>query len=64
MYEKFYIHKIAAVNLSKIYFLKNAKKTIEKRLKKAMNLGGGQIRDFFIATKLPFMYFLETAVSF
>ena len=24
---KFYIHKIAAVNLSKIYFLKNAKKT-------------------------------------
>ena len=24
---KFYLHKIAAVNLSKIYFLKNAKKT-------------------------------------
>ena len=27
MYEKFYVHEIAAVNLSKIYFLKNAKKT-------------------------------------
>ena len=25
--EKFYIHEIATVNLSKIYFLKNAKKT-------------------------------------
>ena len=24
---KFYVHEIAAVNLSKIYFLKNAKKT-------------------------------------
>ena len=27
MYEKFYAHEIAAVYLSKIYFLKNAKKT-------------------------------------
>ena len=27
LYEKFYIHKIAAVNLSKIHFLKNVKKT-------------------------------------
>ena len=27
MYEKFYVHEIAVVNLSKIYFLKNAKKT-------------------------------------
>ena len=27
MYEKFYVHEIAAVDLSKIYFLKNAKKT-------------------------------------
>ena len=27
--KKFYVHKIAAVNLSKIYFLKNAKKTCE-----------------------------------
>ena len=26
MYGKFYVHEIAAVNLSKIYFLKNAKK--------------------------------------
>ena len=25
--KKFYMHEIAAVNLSKIYFLKNAKKT-------------------------------------
>ena len=25
--EKFYLHEIAPVNLSKIYFLKNAKKT-------------------------------------
>ena len=25
--KKFYLYKIAAVNLSKIYFLKNAKKT-------------------------------------
>ena len=25
--KKFYVHEIAAVNLSKIYFLKNAKKT-------------------------------------
>ena len=27
VYEKFYVHEIAAVNLSKIYFMKNAKKT-------------------------------------
>ena len=27
VYEKFYIHEIAAVNLLKIYLLKNAKKT-------------------------------------
>ena len=27
MYEKFYVHEIAAGDLSKIYFLKNAKKT-------------------------------------
>ena len=27
MYEKFYVHETAAVDLSKIYFLKNAKKT-------------------------------------
>ena len=27
VYEKFYVHEIAAVILSKIYFLKNAKKT-------------------------------------
>ena len=27
VYEKFYVHEIAAVNLSKIDFLKNAKKT-------------------------------------
>ena len=27
MYQKFYVHEIAAVNLSKIYFLTNAKKT-------------------------------------
>ena len=26
-YEKFYVHEIPAVNVSKIYFLKNAKKT-------------------------------------
>ena len=26
-YEKFYVHEIAAVNLLKIYFLKNAVKT-------------------------------------
>ena len=27
VYEKFYVPEIAAVNLSKIYFLKNAKET-------------------------------------
>ena len=27
VYEKFYLHEIAAVDLSKLYFLKNAKKT-------------------------------------
>ena len=27
VYYKFYVHEIAAVNLSKIYSLKNAKKT-------------------------------------
>ena len=27
VYEKIYVHKIAAVNLSKIYFSKNSKKT-------------------------------------
>ena len=27
VYEKFYVHEIAAVILSKIFFLKNAKKT-------------------------------------
>ena len=28
--KKFYLYKIAAVNLSKIYFLKNAKKTCKR----------------------------------
>ena len=27
VYEKFYVHEIAALNSSKIYFLKNVKKT-------------------------------------
>ena len=27
VYEKFYVHEIAAVDLSKMYFLKNAMKT-------------------------------------
>ena len=27
VHEKFYVHEIAAVNLSELYFLKNAKKT-------------------------------------
>ena len=27
VYKKFYVHEIAAVNLTKIYFLQNAKKT-------------------------------------
>ena len=27
VYKEFYVHEIASVNLSKIYFLKNAKKT-------------------------------------
>ena len=27
VHEKFYVHEIVAVNLLKIYFLKNAKKT-------------------------------------
>ena len=29
--KKFYVHEIAAVNLSKIYFLKNAKKTCKPK---------------------------------
>ena len=29
VYGKFYVHEIAAVDLSKIYFLKNAKKTFK-----------------------------------
>ena len=29
---KFYLHKIAAVNLSKIYFLKNAKKILNQTI--------------------------------
>ena len=29
VYEKFYVHEITAVNLSKIYFLKKAKKTFK-----------------------------------
>ena len=29
VYEKFYVHEIAALNSSKIYFLKNVKKTYE-----------------------------------
>ena len=31
MYGKFYVHEIAAGNLSKIYFLKNAKKTCKPK---------------------------------
>ena len=31
VYGKFYVHEIAAANLSKIYFLKNAKKTPVKQ---------------------------------
>ena len=29
--KKIYVHEIAAVNLSKIYFLKNAKKTCKQK---------------------------------
>ena len=29
VYGKFYVHEIAAVNLTKLYFLKSAKKTCE-----------------------------------
>ena len=29
VHEKFYLHEIAAINLSKIYLLKNTKKTCE-----------------------------------
>ena len=31
VYEKIYVDDVAAVNLSKIYFLKNAKKTCKPR---------------------------------
>ena len=30
VYEKCYVHQIAAVNLSKIYFLKNAKENVNQ----------------------------------
>ena len=30
VYEKFYVHEIAVVKLSKIYFLKNAKKNVNQ----------------------------------
>ena len=30
VYEKFYVHEIAVVDLSKIYFLKNEKKTCKQ----------------------------------
>ena len=38
MYEKFYVHEIAAEDLSKIYFLKNAKR-IEALREKCPNTG-------------------------
>ena len=31
VYEEFFVHETAAVDLSKIYFLKNAKKTCKHR---------------------------------
>ena len=31
VYEKFYVHEIAAVDLSKMYFLKNAMKTCKPK---------------------------------
>ena len=37
VYGKFYVHEIAAVDLSKIYFLENAKKTCKKKTCKPNN---------------------------
>ena len=37
VYEKFYVYEIAAINLSKIYFLKNAKKTCKPYNRRDLN---------------------------
>ena len=39
VYQKFCVHEIAAVNLSKIYFLKNAKKTWKPNKRYLKNFG-------------------------
>ena len=39
VYQKFCVHEIAAVNLSKIYFLKNAKKTCKPNKRYLKNFG-------------------------
>ena len=49
VYEKFYVHKIAAADLSKIYFLKNAKKTCKPNNR---DLNRDWISDF-----LPWLLF-------
>ena len=55
MYKKFYVHEIAAVNLSKIYFLKNAKKTCEPNNR---DLNRDWITDVLLQT------YLNTHVDF
>ena len=49
MYDKFYVHEIAAVNLSKIYFLKNAKKTCKPN-KRDLNRDWA-IKDMLLISK-------------
>ena len=49
MYEKFYVHEIAAEDLSKIYFLKNAKR-IEALREKCPNTGNTGQKKLRIST--------------
>ena len=49
VYEKFYLHEIVALNLSKIYFLKKAEKTCQLNNR---NLNSGWISNRFISNWL------------
>ena len=67
--EKFYVHEIAAVNLSKIYFVKNAKKTC-KQNNRNLNRDGKTLvsihiecKSFKMKTLIYFLFHHELLIN-
>ena len=63
MYKKFYAHEITALNLSKIYFLKNAKKTCKPN-KHDLNRDRTRSRALQFCCKVKFICILKVYKHF